>query len=60
MDDFEQYSRRLRVRIDNMAVTSGVKEDYLSRVVELMSGMDSNLSEDSTDRVGWGKMRMVG
>ena len=49
-DDCEQYSRRLCVRIDNMVVLSGVKEDCLSKVVELMSEMDSNLSEDSTDR----------
>ena len=50
VDDCEQYSRRLCVRIDNMAVPSGAKEDCLSKVVELMSEMDSNLSEDSTDR----------
>ena len=50
VDDCEQYSRRLCVRIDNMAVPSGVKEDCLSKVVELMSEMDSNLSEDSIDR----------
>ena len=50
VDDCEQYSRRLCVRIDNMAVPSGVKEDCLSKIVELMSEMDSNLSEDSIDR----------
>ena len=50
VDDCEQYSRRLCVRIDNMAVPSGAKEDCLSKVVELMSEMDSNLSEDSIDR----------
>ena len=50
VDDCEQYSRRLCVRTDNMAVPSGVKEDCLSKVVELMSEMDSNLSEDSIDR----------
>ena len=33
-----------------MAVPSGVKGDCLSKVVELMSEMDSNLSEDSIDR----------
>ena len=33
-----------------MAVPSGVKEDCLSKVVELMSEKDSNLSEDSIDR----------
>ena len=50
VDDCEQYSQRLCVRVDNMAVRSGVKEDCLSKVVELMSKMDSNLSEDSIDR----------
>ena len=50
VDDCEQYSRRLCVGNDNMAVPSGVKEDCLSKVVELMSEMDSNLSEDSIDR----------
>ena len=33
-----------------MAVTSGVKRNCLSKVVELMSEMDSNLSDDSTER----------
>ena len=33
-----------------MAVRSGVKEDCSSNVVELISEVDSNLSEDSTDR----------
>ena len=33
-----------------MPVPSGVKEDCLSKVVELMSEMDSSLSEDSIDR----------
>ena len=37
VDDCEQYSRRLCVMIDNMAVPSGVKEDCLSKVVKLMS-----------------------
>ena len=46
----EQYSSRLCVRIDSMAVPSGVKEDCLSKVVELKSEIDSNLSEDSTNR----------
>ena len=36
VDDCEQYSRGLFVRIDNMDVPSGVKEDYSSKVVELM------------------------
>ena len=34
VDDCEQYSRRLCVKIDNMAVPSGVKEDCLSKVVQ--------------------------
>ena len=33
VDDCEQYSRRLCVRIDNMAVPSGVKEDCLSKLL---------------------------
>ena len=36
-----------------MAVPSGVKEDCLSTVVELMPEMDSNLSEDSIYRAHW-------
>ena len=50
VDDCEQYSRLLCIRIDNMAVPNVVKEDYLSKVVELVSEMDSNLSEDSINR----------
>ena len=50
VDDCEQYSCHPCVRIDNIAIPNGVREGCLRKVVELMSEMDSNLSEDSIAR----------
>ena len=51
IDDGEQYSRRVCLRIDNIPLPAGgEKEDCLEKVSELMQGMDCGLEPSDINR----------
>ena len=51
IDDGEQYSRRVCLRIDNIPLPAGgEKKDCLEKVSEVMQGMDCGLEPSDIDR----------